>query len=158
MIAISVAYYFFVFLPKKEAARSEEQQQQRIAQANQQASQAKSEQDKQVADQLVSDSDLQSKCAVEAETFFVSQKNSMLNYSDYIYRSHWNKSLNKCFIELTSNNYHAKIIFDAVENKGYGIFGGSSNSCVISPDGISETKQICSAAQFTSYENSLMSN
>lgn len=99
LIAVmSVAYYFVIFLPAQQNLSG-----QQIEQANNSFS-------------------YQERCASAANNFYTKNGFDENNSVHNGYISHWNKSLDKCFIEL-SNGLGDSIIYelaDAVEGTEYG--------------------------------------
>lgn len=117
--------------------------------------------------------DLQSKCAGEGKKFYNQyKKDSESETAGYI--SHWNKTLKKCFVSLSSMFWvngqedSSKVVYDALEGKLYGSFmvvrdvplaSQKPFDCEMNSDGTDQSYKPCySEAEFNSYENSLMNN
>ena len=124
----------------------------------------------------VSDIDVQSKCAVQAKSFFEYYLTDLKNREGYEYSNHYNTNFNKCFIllwrsfDLSSpitimNNTH---LFDAIEKKEYGYYSliirqGSSSTemfdCKMFSGGNQDNSKTCKTeAEFNAFIKQYMEN
>ncbi len=89
---------------------------------------------------------LERKCTERADFFYKQGDYANQDGFSSFYINHWNKKLEKCFIEITttslnSNGFESIDVFDAFEGKHYGSFIGHSNCDPLSLKVINQPKR-----------------
>ena len=110
--------------------------------------------------QQINDVDLQMKCSeIAAKSFKEDHPTATLDS----YTNHWNKSLNKCFVETTRFSFGTIDLYDAIENQEYASFSSDKFgvSCFLFPGGANsnnETNQCNTRSDFDNFVNPYMNN
>jgi len=152
IVAVSAGYYFFVYLPKYQEEGLLEQKNERANNSN---------------------FSNQEKCAEDSAKFFDKyMQGSAKNIGDG-YNSHYNKSLNKCFIELSQglgNNSISYVLEDAIEGTEYAeiefsMIAGEDNPglCTLYPNGTGDgtdsiSKKCVNKSEFDTFVRPYMEN